>query len=66
MDDRCLYDNPAAAAYLGTSERHLQHLRTTRRIPYVKLGGGHKIRYRQEDLDAWIDEHTVAPASRAS
>lgn len=52
-----LMDQKAAAAYLGTTVGSLNVWRTngTHKIPYVRWG--HNIRYRKEDLDAWIAEH---------
>lgn len=47
----------AAAAYLGISPETLKKWTTQRRIPIVKMGGA--VRYRQSDLDAYIDAHLV-------
>ena len=44
-----------AAAYLGTTERHVQRLWNERRIPAVKVG--RKVRFRIRDLEAWIEAH---------
>lgn len=52
-----LLDTRGAAAYLGTTARHVQRLWTERRIPAVKVG--RKVRFRVTDLDAWIAAHTV-------
>ena len=46
-----------AAAYLGTTVKSLNTWRALGKykIPYVRWG--HNIRYRKEDLDAWIMDH---------
>ena len=47
-----------AAEYLGISEGTLAVWRTNKTypIPYIKVGN--RIRYRQEDLEKWLDERT--------
>lgn len=52
-----LMDQKSAAAYLGTTVGSLNVWRAQGKykIPYVRWG--HNIRYRKEDLDAWIMEH---------
>jgi excisionase family DNA binding protein len=44
-----------AAAYLGTSERHIRHLWQERRLTAVKIG--RRVRFAQHDLDAYIDRN---------
>jgi len=48
-----------AATYLGTTVGTLNTWRHYGRysIPFVKWGG--RIRYRQADLDAWIESNVV-------
>jgi excisionase family DNA binding protein len=48
-----------AAALLGVSVSFLQNDRVTRRhgIPYFKVG--RCVRYRQSELDAWLDSCAV-------
>lgn len=48
----------AAAAYLGVSDRTLATWRCTGRhsLPYVKVGG--RVRYRRQDLEAWVSSRT--------
>jgi predicted DNA-binding transcriptional regulator AlpA len=42
----------------GLTARQLKRLRETRQIPYVKLS--HRtIRYRESDVEKFIDRHTV-------
>jgi excisionase family DNA binding protein len=60
--ESALLTKEEAAAYLGTTERHVQRLWTERRIPAVKVG--RKVRFRVRDLDAWIDSHTVPEVAR--
>lgn len=60
--DPALLDKRGAAAYLGTSERHVQRLWAERRIPAVKVG--RLVRFRVKDLDAWIAAHTVEAVER--
>lgn len=56
-----LLDINDAATQLGTTVRHLRRLVHERRIPFVKVG--RLVRFRQADLDAWIENHTTAAAS---
>ena len=53
-----------AAAYLNTSERHVRRLRAEHRIRYVKVGA--KLRFRREDLDAYVAANTHKPADNHS
>ena len=48
-----------AAAYLNTSERHVRRLRAEHRLRYVKVGA--KLRFRRDDLDAFIAANTHDP-----
>ena len=54
-----LMDQKTAAAYLGTTVGSLNVWRATgkHKIPYIRWG--HCIRYRKEDLDAWINVHSL-------
>lgn len=51
-----------AAAYLGTTHRHVRGLRRSGRLSYVMVGG--KVRLAPADLDAFIAARRVR-ASRA-
>jgi excisionase family DNA binding protein len=53
------------AELLGVSTETI--LRWTRRgeLPAIKLPGG-AIRFREADLDAWLDEHATAAPGRES
>lgn len=46
------------AIQLGTKEATLIHWRSTGRntLPYIKVG--RLVRYRQRDIDAWLDSQT--------
>lgn len=57
-----LFDIRAAAAYLGTSERHMRRLVAERRITHSKIGG--KLRFKCEELDAFIVSNTVTAVPR--
>lgn len=50
---------PDAAAKLATSERWVRRAIAERRLPFVKVG--RHVRFRPEDLDAYIDRQTVQP-----
>jgi excisionase family DNA binding protein len=62
-DDRLL-TNPEAALLFRCTIRHLEHLRATGRLPYVRLGH-RSIRYRLSDLAEFIEAH-AQPATKAS
>ena len=53
-----LMSQKEAAAYLGTTVGTLNAWRCTgkEKIPFVRWGN--RIRYRREDLDAWIAIHS--------
>ena len=55
-----LLDVGEAAAYLNTSKRHIRRLRAESRLAYVKVGA--KLRFRREDLDAYVAANTHKPA----
>lgn len=54
-----LLDDEHAAAFINVSPKTLPVWRSTGRyaIPYIKIG--RKVRYRVEDLRAWLDSRTV-------
>ena len=58
---RALLDGPAAAARLGSTERHLRHLITRREIPFVK--DGRLNRFDPDDLDTWVDANRTEAAN---
>lgn len=57
-----MIDTNQAAAYLGLAAKTLANWRASRRGPaYVRIGN--VVSYRQQDLDAFIAEHLIKPAS---
>lgn len=54
-----LLSNAQAAGYLDISPTTLNiwRCKNSYRIPYTKVGG--RVRYRKEDLDAWLASRTV-------
>ena len=61
MERKGYMKDKAAADYLKCSTITLAKDRCDRKlgIPFYKLG--RSIRYLQEDLDAWMEAHKVAP-----
>ena len=53
-----LLDDHQASNYLGLKKGTLSVWRSTGRyqIPFVKIGS--KVRYRQSDLDVWLESRT--------
>ena len=51
-----------AAAYLGTSARHVRRLVSDHELSRYKVGG--RNRFADVDLDAWLDGRRVEGASR--
>lgn len=49
-------DRKQAAAYLGTTERHIRYLVEVRRIPVTRVG--RKIRHDVRLLDKWVAQNT--------
>lgn len=60
MNTTNLATEKVAAAKLGLSHYTLRNARSTGRlgIPFVRIGRA--VRYRMEDLQAFIDQHRVA------
>lgn len=54
-----LLDTGPAADYLGVTPRTLEVWRCVKRhaIPYIKVG--RLVKYRQTDLDAWLESRTI-------
>lgn len=57
---RNLFDTEQAADYLGVTPRTLEVWRCVKRhaIPYIKVG--RLVKYRQADLDAWLESRTIS------
>lgn len=56
--DSALLDHDQAAAYLGTSRRHIERLWAERKIAAVQVG--RKIRFARTDLDEFVQRNRVA------
>jgi excisionase family DNA binding protein len=54
-----------AAAYCGTSPRHIRRLVAERRITFFKLGST-SIRFNPPDLDEWLEAQPKYEAKRPS
>lgn len=54
-----LLDSAEAAKYIGVAPQTLAIWRCAKRydIPFVKVGS--RVKYRKEDLDAWLASRTV-------
>ncbi|QPD03915.1 MAG: hypothetical protein Nkreftii_001689 [Candidatus Nitrospira kreftii] len=48
-----------AAKYLGISKLTLYGWVSARKLSYVKIG--RLVKFKQDQLDAWIDQQTVKP-----
>ena len=61
LKSSALMDQPAAAAYLGTTVGTLNTWRHygKQKIPFMRWGN--RIRYRKEDLDAFIAKNIENP-----
>lgn len=58
------YSEADAAEYLGLQPQTLRLWRSQRRGPaYIKLGTGRfaRVRYRVQDLDAWLAGQVITP-----
>jgi len=58
IDPPSFLTNNEAASYIGVKPQTLMLWRMTKRyqIPYTKVG--RNVRYRREDLDAWLASRT--------
>lgn len=57
-------NTPEAADYVGSTVSTLNSWRYLGRGPaFIKLG--RRVVYRVDDLDAWLDAHTVTPGLSA-
>jgi excisionase family DNA binding protein len=52
-----LIDRATVAAFLYTSERHVRRLVASGGLPFVRVGG--KVRFRLQDVEAYVASHTV-------
>jgi excisionase family DNA binding protein len=56
-----LLDDQQAAAYLITTPRTLREWRARRGLPFIRITSK-VIRFRKNDLDAWLERRRVAIA----
>lgn len=61
ITDDPLLDVPAAASYLGDTERHVRDMAMRRQLAYTKIGG--KLRFLRSDLDALVRSSRVEASS---
>jgi excisionase family DNA binding protein len=47
------------SAYLGCTEGTLRVWTSKRKVPFVRVG--RLVRFRKQDLDAWLDSNAVEP-----
>lgn len=57
-DTAGLWSIDDVAAYLGIPKMAVYKMTSARTIPHVKLGG--RVRFRQADIDRWLDLLTVS------
>lgn len=59
LDDvpTALLDKDQTAERLNIGRWHLERLIRDREIPFVKVG--RLIRFKPDDIDAWLDEHRI-------
>jgi hypothetical protein len=62
---RSLLDTEQAAAYLNVGKRFLADSRLTGKGPRFVEASYHQIRYRLEDLDAWVQEKLRTSTAQA-
>ena len=60
-----LLTREAAAAYLGVLPQTLAVWHSTGRYSLKVVKVGRSVRYRQRDLDAWIEKRTVSHSGEA-
>ncbi len=58
MNNDKLLTRKEAAEYLGLSEGTLAVWKTTKRYPLAVIKVGRSVRYRQSDLDKFLDDMT--------
>lgn len=59
-----LLTRSAAAKLIGKKESWLRYAELHRLIPYVKVG--QQIRYRAEDIRAWVESRRIVPRLKSS
>lgn len=53
---------PQVAEMLGFSESWVRKMVDSGQIPHVRLGGG--LRFREDDINTWVDSNAHGPQSR--
>lgn len=61
INNPILLTQTQAAKYIGTTVGTLNTWRHYGRNPLPYIKWGNRIKYRKEDLDAWIAENTINP-----
>lgn len=56
-----IFDDIAAARYIGIKPRTLRAWRNSRQLPFLRVTA-RVIRFRKTDLDLWLDRTRVAMA----
>ena len=56
-----LLDEKQAAQFLGLEPRTLRSYRKWRRLPHIRISG-RVVRYRQADLNSWLDSYRTVIA----
>ena len=65
MNQEQTYTTDVAASYLGLSKRYLEKLRLTGNGPiFIKIG--RSVRYRQSDLNAFLERHAIGSTSEST
>jgi excisionase family DNA binding protein len=57
--EETLLDKAQACERLNINIWHLEHLIRYRQIPFIKIGTRKVIRFKAEDLDAWIEDKRI-------
>jgi excisionase family DNA binding protein len=49
------------AEKLALSEKHVYKMCRLNRLPFVRIGGS--LRFRPEDIDAWLESRVIKPVA---
>ena len=49
------------AEKLALSEKHVYRMCRLNRLPFVRIGGS--LRFRPEDIDAWLESRVIKPVA---
>ena len=64
IEIKVLMTQKEAATYLGTTASTMNTWRHYGKEKFPFIRWGNRIRYRKEDLDAWIQAHIVNPETK--